>query len=38
MSDSLTTLENLGCSRSPREKVTWNWWIATASCIRGREV
>lgn len=23
MSDGLTTLENLGCSQSPREKVTW---------------
>lgn len=29
MSDSLTTLENLGC-RSPRE-VTQNCWIATAA-------
>lgn len=31
MSDSLTTLENLGCSRSPREKMTQNCWIATAA-------
>lgn len=35
MSDSLTTLENLGRNRSPKEKVTWNHWIATASCLRG---
>lgn len=35
MSDSLTTLENLGHSRSPKEKVTWNRWIATASRLRG---
>lgn len=34
MSDSLTQ-ENLGCSRSPKGKVTWNRWIATASRLRG---
>lgn len=31
MSDSLTTLGNLGCGRSHREKVTRNCWIATAA-------
>lgn len=31
MSDSLTTLENLGCSRSLREKVTRNCWLATGA-------
>lgn len=31
MSDGLTTLENLGCSRSLRENVTRNCWLATAA-------
>lgn len=31
MSDSLTILWKLGCSRSPQEKVTLNPWIVTAA-------
>lgn len=31
MSDSLITLENPDCSRSPREKVMWSCWVATAA-------